>query len=231
MFYELRKYRLRTTPETQAKRLGAFLEKELGPALARTGAQLAGAFTNYIGVGSPTIYTLASFSSLRQYEESLSRLQSDSAYQQALASLDQGGYPFERIDSSLLKAFSGMPKPLLSSAPSGGPRLFELRCYQSQTEATLIRKVKMFNGGEIGIFERLGMRPVFFGETIIGQDAPNLYYMLSYESLAAREELWKKFGSDPEWKKLSAPEPLHDDQIVSNISNTILKPLPFSPIQ
>ena len=48
--------------------------------------------------------------------------------------------------------------------------------------------------------------------------------MLSYENLAAREQLWSKFGADPEWKKLRATPGLSDAEIVSNISNAILRP-------
>jgi hypothetical protein len=89
----------------------------------------------------------------------------------------------------------------------------------------------MFNNGEAQIFERLGMRPVFFGETIAGPKQPNLNYMLSYDDLAARDKLWYAFGSDPEWKKLSGQPQLKDAEIVANISNVILRPLTFSPIR
>jgi hypothetical protein len=89
----------------------------------------------------------------------------------------------------------------------------------------------MFNEAEAKIFERLGMRPVFFGETIIGPRQPNLKYMLSYDDLAARDRLWQQFVSDPEWKKLSTRPELKDPMIVANISNVILHALPFSPVQ
>ena len=82
----------------------------------------------------------------------------------------------------------------------------------------------MFNSGEAGIFQRLGMSPVFFGETIVGRNQPSLTYMLSFENLAAREQLFSKFGADPEWKKLRATPGLLDSEIVSNISNAILRP-------
>jgi hypothetical protein len=55
--------------------------------------------------------------------------------------------------------------------------------------------------------------------------------MLSYDDLAARDQLWRQFGSDPEWKKLSARPELKDAEIVENISNVILRPLPFSQIR
>jgi hypothetical protein len=60
---------------------------------------------------------------------------------------------------------------------------------------------------------------------------PNLAYLLAYDNLAHREELWKKFGGDPEWQKMRSNPELTDALIVSNISNSIIRPLPFSPIR
>jgi hypothetical protein len=110
-------------------------------------------------------------------------------------------------------------------------RIFELRTYESVNEKASRRKIKMFEDGEMAIFRRLGMRPVFFGQTIIGPNLPSLSYMLSFDDLAARERLWRAFGADPEWQKLRAQPGLSDAEIVSNISNTILRPLAFSPIR
>ena len=60
---------------------------------------------------------------------------------------------------------------------------------------------------------------------------PNLTYMLAYDDLAARDKNWKVFGSSPEWMKLRATPGFADAEIVSNISNVFLSPLPFSPIR
>ena len=64
-----------------------------------------------------------------------------------------------------------------------------------------------------------------------GRNLPSLTYVLSFDDLASRERLWGNFGSDPEWRKLRAQPGLSDAEIVSNISNSILRPLPFSPIR
>ncbi len=110
-------------------------------------------------------------------------------------------------------------------------RIFEVRMYESDNLSTLRRKIKMFNDGEAGIFKRVGMQPVFFGHTIVGQHQPNLVYMLSYEDLAAREKAWRAFGSDPEWQKLRVMPGYSDAEIGSNITNYLVSPLPFSPIR
>jgi hypothetical protein len=109
--------------------------------------------------------------------------------------------------------------------------IFELRTYESNTSATLAHKVKMFADGEMALFRRLGMIPVFFGTTIIGKRMPNLVYMLGYESLAHREKCWGAFVKDPEWIKMRDTPGNSDAEIVSNISSVILSPLSFSQVK
>ena len=55
--------------------------------------------------------------------------------------------------------------------------------------------------------------------------------MLAFDDLAARERNWRAFGSDPDWLKLRATEGYSDSEIVSNISNSMFAPLPFSQIR
>ena len=229
-YLELKTWYLHNTPENQAPRLSEYLQHGLAPALDRAGAKLAGAFSVVVGPDSPYILTLTQFSSLTAMQDALTKLSSDQEHTARLQSLSAGsGLPFVRVNSSLLRSFDVLPQ--VAIPPAGEKRetrLFELRRYESQTFTTLTRKVGMFNGGEAKIFQKLGMRPVFFGETLVGDRQPNLMYMLTYDSWAAREELWKAFGSDPDWKKLSTVPELKDAEIVANISNVLLHPLPFS---
>jgi hypothetical protein len=230
---ELKIWQLHNTSEDQTARVSRYLQNGLGPALSRAGAKLAGAFSTVIGPQSPSIYTLSQYKSLAAMQEALTKLHADEEHARELEKLGAGsGLPFVRVESSLLRSFDVMPQPATASGSEGGAgRVFELRRYESQSFLTLKRKVGMFNDGEAKIFERLGFRPVFFGETIVGPKQPNLQYMLSYENLAARDRLWQAFVTDPEWKKLSSEPDLKDSEIVANITNTILAPLPFSDIR
>jgi len=66
-----------------------------------------------------------------------------------------------------------------------------------------LKKIEMFNeGGEIALFDRTGLRPVFFGQTLIGRRQPNLVYMTVHQDMAARENIWEQFGNSEDWKKL-----------------------------
>ena len=232
-YLELKTWRLHNTAEDQATRVADYLQHGLMPALERGGCKLAGVFADVIGPDSPYYLTLTQYSSLAAMQDALTKMRSDRVHEDALQKLNAGsGLPFVRVESSLLRSFDVMPQVDMGASGAGGAsRVFELRTYESQNFLTLARKVGMFNSGEAQIFRRLGMRPVFFGETIVGPRQPNLTYMLSYDSMAARDQLWGAFGSDPEWKRLSKQPGLSDPEIVANISNVILRPLPFSPIR
>jgi hypothetical protein len=152
VFLELKKYQLHNSPENQITRLTAFLGDSYGAAISRAGGKLIGAFTNLIGMEAPYLLTITQYDSLGAMQTVLRKLAADADYQHALEGLEtDSGYPFQRQESSLLKTFEGMPRPLLSEAGDDHPpRYFELRRYESQTDVTLARKVKMFNSGEIG---------------------------------------------------------------------------------
>ncbi|HTE26425.1 NIPSNAP family protein [Flavitalea sp.] len=85
----------------------------------------------------------------------------------------------------------------------------------------------MFNeGGEIPLFKRLGFNAVFYAEVLAGSRMPNLMYMTSFDNQAARDEHWKSFGADAEWKRLSAlPEYQHT---VSKADIILLHPAIYS---
>jgi hypothetical protein len=228
--FELRYFRMRNG--NQMQRTSDFLSKTLQPALQRAGAQPMGFFNALIGEQSPFALTLVSYPSLAAVEEVWDKLVSDKAFQKGAdeySSMTELSYM--RMENSLLRAFEGWPAVTPPKPPSQGTHIFELRTYESNNMKASKRKIKMFNDAESGIFKRLGMQPVFFGETIVGKNMPNLTYMVTFDSLAAREKLWGDFGKDPEWQKLRAEPELADALIVSNISNAILRPMPFSPIK
>jgi NIPSNAP len=136
---------------------------------------------------------------------------------------------FVRVESTLLRAFEAMPA-LEPSAAAGTPtsRIFELRTYESHSDRAAINKRAMFNAGEVPIFRRAGLTPVFFAETLIGARMPSLTYMLTFPDMAARDRAWSAFGNDPAWKALSADPQYRDN--VSAISDIILRPTAQSQI-
>ncbi|QMW06197.1 NIPSNAP family protein [Spirosoma foliorum] len=228
-FYELRIYSLKNA--RQRKAVETYLQNALIPALNRLGSKNIGVFTEYLPQGFTKLVAVIPFNSLEDYFTTPDKLANDTAYQQAgvdYLTAEATAPAYERIDSSLLKAFALMPK---LEAPEKKPRIFELRRYESHNETAGKKKIEMFNqGGEIAIFKRVGLTPVFFGETLIGPMRPNLTYMLTFDNMEEHDQNWKAFGSDPEWKKISSVPEFTDARIVSNINRMFLIPTNFSQI-
>ncbi len=228
--YELRYFRMRNG--TQVQRTTEFLGKHALPALTRAGAGTVGVFSQLISDQGPFILALVSYPSLEAVGAVEEKVMGDAEYAKALDQYNSlTDPPYMRMENSLLRAFDCQPQIAIPKAADKGTHIFELRTYESSNGKAGRRKVKMFNDGEAAIFRRLGMQPVFFGQTIVGRNLPSLTYMLTYDDLAARDRAWAAFGADPEWKKLRADPELADALIVTNISNTILRPLPFSMIK
>lgn len=216
---ELRYYQLRNTLDGMPKKLNDFLATKQLPALDGAGVKKVGFFGNLIGMGSPYVLQVTEFASLAQMEE-------------VWAKVGNSPGDYVRVEASLLRSFDGLPALEMPAKEAGrAPRVFELRTYESNTFNSLGKKIGMFNDGEIAVFRKTGLNPVFFGETIFGRNMPSLTYMLWYDNLAAREANWKKFVTHPEWEKLKVTPGLSDGEVVSNISNAMLTPTAYSPIR
>lgn len=231
---ELRYFQLRNGADGQSQRLGDFLRQSHIPAMSRAGGKVQGVFANLIAPNGPFLLVLTSFASVAAMDVSMEKLNGDKQYGKDLEAMDaKGGLNYVRVETNILRAFASIPDvevPVVEA--NKPPRIFELRTYESNSPLTLRKKIKMFEqDGEISIFRRVGLAPVFFGETIAGRNMPNLTYMLAYDNLAAREKNWAAFVNDPEWLKLRGTPGLSDGEIVSNISNVLLRPLPFSPVR
>lgn len=205
-YYQLKIYQLASA--AQQERVEKFLETAYVPALHRAGIKTVGVFKTMETDSIKRIYVLIPYRDLKQMESLNKALEKDSQYQTAGSDYLNAAHddrPYQRIETVLLHAFEGMPAP--AKPKLKGPkkeRIYELRSYEGPTEKYFANKVKMFNEGEIDIFNKLGFNAVFYGEAIAGSQMPNLMYMTSFENRASRDEHWKAFGEDPAWKKMSA---------------------------
>jgi len=231
--YLWRQYILKTG--TEPRRVAEFLQNAGIPALNRLGHKPIGVFEGVSGVTTPTVFTLTPFASFDEVGTLETRLDSDKEFASAGAAyLDAAAtdVPYLRQQVELLVAFPKFPKIVVPAATATkGPRLFELRTYESPTEHAHRAKVKMFSDmGEIEIFRRAGLTPVFFSRTFAGPNMPSLTYMLVHDNMAARDKSWSTFSSDPDWRKLAATPGYTDPEIVSNITVAFLRPAAYSQI-
>ncbi|MFH1303219.1 MAG: NIPSNAP family protein [Planctomycetota bacterium] len=227
-YYELRTYRI--ADADNQKLVSDYLEQALLPALKRQGISRVGVFKEVDGKGDFSLYVLIPFKSLEQFSALNDVLEKDAAYHKSAETffaLPMKSPAYSRIESRLMKAFSGMP--VLEVPEGDGPHLFELRTYESSNQKLARLKVDMFNSGEIDIMRDVKLGPVFFGETLIGGDVPNLTYMLSAPKREDHDKHWDGFRAHPEWDRMKKLDKYKGT--VSKITNWYLEPVPFSGIQ
>jgi hypothetical protein len=227
-YYELRQYAIETPK--QKKLLDKFLAEAAIPALHRLGVKPVGVFLPQEGL-SP-VYVLLRHKSPEVLAAIDERLLADEDFVREGAEFlgaPASAPAYKRIETSLLIAFSGMPE--LARPATAPTRVFQLRTYESPSVKTNLKKIEMFNdAGEIAIFRRVGLNPVFFGRTLVGTKMPNLTYMLGFDSKEAMDAGWKNFLKDPAWLKLKTRSEYGDKAILCGITNLVLRPAAYSQI-
>ncbi len=229
-YIELRRYHL--LPGAKQRAFSTFVGEVAIPAMNRAGVGRVGAFTVVYGENAPSLLLVLAHPTLESVVTLRDRLASDDTYARAGAAVLDAPLAdpsFVRVESTLLRSFESMPALEPSaSAGTSSPRIAELRTYESHSDRAALNKLAMFNAGEVPIFRRAGLAPVFFGETLVGAQMPSLTYMLTFRDMAARDAAWAVFIADPEWKALSADPQYRDN--VSTISDVILRPTSYSQI-
>ncbi|MGH7967118.1 MAG: NIPSNAP family protein [Limisphaerales bacterium] len=229
-YYELRIYRLKSGAKCDL--LEAYLEKAAIPAWNQMGVTPVGVFKEKEPKDAPALYVLIPYPSLDTMMKATARINSlsnlDSSAQEYL-NAPKTNPGFDRIDSWLMLAFAGMPKleqPDYSREKKD--RMFEIRTYESYSEVKALKKVEMFNSGEIDTMREVGLGPIFYGQALVGASLPHLTYMLSAENEDAHKKHWAAFGKHPVWNKLK-DDPQYADT-VSNIRNHFLVPTSYSQV-
>jgi hypothetical protein len=205
--------------------LDSYLSETLIPAYNRQGAKV-GAFTPYVKEAVETRYLLLVYPDLAAYHKAKTDIWKDQTFRSAAQpffDLTAVTPLYSNFESFLCEAFDIMPQ---MRTPDKERTLFEYRIYHSSNEEAHQRKVKMFNNGEIDIFDKVGIHSVCYGAILAGSRMPALIYLTWYKDEPTRNEAWKNFVASEDWVKIRAlPEYAHTTDVTKSI---LLSPLPYS---
>ena len=230
--YEIKIYQLKDS--IQESRVDNFLKNAYIPALNRAGIDNVGVFkpVHEDTLVKNKMYVFIPFSSINEFLILPKVLEMDKKFKETGISYLKASYnnpPYQRMESILIQAFSGLARYQKSGLTnSSSQRVYELRSYESPTEALNLNKVKMFNTAEIDIFKRLDFNPIFYGDVLSGNHMPNLMYMTSFSDMESRDMHWKDFGEDSKWKELSGMEEFQNN--VSHADIILLNAAPYSQL-
>ncbi len=232
-YYQLKVFNIKDME--QETRLDNYLKNAYIPAMHRAGFKNIGVFKPIADdpAAGTKVFVLIPLKELSDIEKIDEKISADNDHNVSGVTYIDATYlnpPYERIESILLKAFADHPdlKVYEYNTPKS-EQIFELRSYEGATEKIWKKKVEMFNeGGEIGIFEKVGSNAVFYGEVLSGSAMPNLIYMTSYENMESNKKHWDAFREHPDWKELSGKEEYKNT--VSHIDKWLLHPTDYSDI-
>ncbi|MFD0764295.1 NIPSNAP family protein [Mucilaginibacter lutimaris] len=228
-YYEIKIYHFKTNDQERV--LDSYLQHAYLPMLHKKG------FTN-VGVLKPVetdtadrkIYVFIPFKNWKEIETFNASAEEPNTFAANHAEYPNAAYnkaPYHRIETIILTAFVTRPTPLsIKLTGERAKRIYELRSYESPTEALNFNKVRMFNSGETDLFDRLGFNPVFYGNVIAGSTMPNLMYLTTFNNKADRDKHWDAFGKDAQWKDLSSRKEFQNN--VSKADITFLYPTDYS---
>ena len=107
--------------------------------------------------------------------------------------------------------------------------IYELRIYRANPGRMGALQAR-FRDHTCVLFEKHGITNVGYWINAIGGRSDELWYILGYEDLAARQASWAAFGADPDWHTARAASEA-DGPLVHHIENRILAPTDFSPLR
>lgn len=119
-----------------------------------------------------------------------------------------------------------MAPATVSRAQKGG-RIYELRTYHAnpgKLDALLAR----FRDHTVGLFKKHGMTNVAYW-TPVENDAQVLIYLMAYPDREKRDQMWKAFLDDPDWKAAYAAS-TKDGKLVKKVDQVFLEPTEWSPV-
>jgi hypothetical protein len=106
--------------------------------------------------------------------------------------------------------------------------IYELRIYDT-IPGKLPALSERFEKTTVRVFERHGIKVIGFWTDVIGV-SNRLTYLVAFDDMDARERIWRSTLSDPELIAAFAASE-KDGPLIARMTNTILRPTPYSPLQ
>ncbi|MDA0769649.1 MAG: NIPSNAP family protein [SAR202 cluster bacterium Casp-Chloro-G4] len=107
--------------------------------------------------------------------------------------------------------------------------IYEYRVYET-LPGMLPNLHARFRDHTTKIFERHGIKNIGYWTSEVGDFSDRLIYIVAFEDAGQRQRAWESFRNDPEWQKVRA-ESEANGLIVKRVSNSLLNPTDYSPLQ
>jgi len=106
--------------------------------------------------------------------------------------------------------------------------IYELRVYTANPGCMPALQAR-FRDHTSRLFEKHGIKNVGYWTNLAGGQSDELYYLVAYDDLGARQPAWAAFIADPEWQEAYA-ESEKDGPLTHHTRNMLLSPTDWSPL-
>jgi hypothetical protein len=226
-YYAFDRYRLQQG--TQTARVHEWLSNAIIPRMSKLNAGPIIVLEAVIAPHTPEVVMITGFQKFDDIQTVQTKLGADPDLQAAYKKFETGSEPpFESLATAVLEATAYSPEVAIEKHPK--PRYFEIRQYHSPTWSQLRALHERFAGPEIKVFHKVGIFPILYTSTLIGDNMPNLTYLIPFDSLAAREKAWDAFAVDPDWIKARKESIDRSGQITIVNQISIYRATAYSPV-
>ena len=106
--------------------------------------------------------------------------------------------------------------------------IYELRIYDVIPGKLAVLNNR-FAATTVGVFERHGIKVIGFWTDIIGI-SNRITYLVAFDDMDRRETAWRETLGDPELVE-AFRESERDGPLIARMTNTIMRPTSYSPLQ
>lgn len=168
---------------------------------------------------TPQTLLLTVHSSFNEMLEQRARIASDPRVRRAWAGIESAQVLGDVRSHVLIVSEESVRFPAASA--SG---LFEVRTWDAPA----------WRGGpapEVGsVLRRLGIDPIVAGATVAGEHLPRFTYVVPFESLAARQQVWDRLDGDAQWMEMQRDSITRFGSGARTTAKAIYKLAPWSPL-
>ncbi|MBD5780223.1 NIPSNAP family protein [Pelagicoccus sp. NFK12] len=157
----------------------------------------------------------------------------DPEWKAAYAESIVDGRLVQKIDSTLMRTTDYSPAILQQVATP--TRVFELRTYKA-SEGRLVHLDQRFRGATMDLFAKHGATNLVYFHPVesSGGAGDTLIYLLAHDSRVAREQMFRDFREDEEWKEVKAASEVAAGgplTVKGGVKSVMLLPTDYSKIQ
>ena len=230
-FYELRTYEMQTGNRKAV--LNDYLEKAFIPALNRLGSRPVGVFTVVSGSNALNLFVLVPHASLESFLAAPASWRLTRSIRRPPRLTCQPPSTTRPTPATSRRSSGPSRTCRRCGCPRRRPATSRASSNCASTRATARRRRSRRSrcstrAARSRIFDKVGLRSVFFGQTLVGRRQPNLVYMTVHQDMVAREKTWEDFRNSPDWKALSS-NPVFANT-VSATTVIFLRPAAYSQI-